>query len=58
MAQIEASNDDGIQVNEHTGNMRIGPGADVNTILRSLMKRKRITRLDLLGRHTEDQADE
>lgn len=57
MAQIEASNDDGIQVNEHTGNMRIGPSADVNTILRSLMKRKRITRLDLLGR-TEDQADD
>lgn len=57
MAQIEASNDDGIQVNEHTGNMRIGPGADVNTILRSLMKRKRITRLDLLGA-SEDQADE
>lgn len=44
-------------VNPLTGNRKASTVTDVNTILRSLMKRKRITRLDLLGR-TEDQADD
>lgn len=42
MQPIPPSNDENdIQVNKWTGNMRIGAGADVNALLRELVRRRR-----------------
>lgn len=41
MQPIPPSNDENdIQINPHTGNMRIGAGADVNALLRELVRRR------------------
>ena len=58
MEPIKPANDDGIQINEYTGNMRIGAGADVNSLLRALVEGKRRARFDLLGQRNEEDDDE
>lgn len=58
MQPIPPSNDENdIQVNKWTGNMRIGASADVNALLRALVEGKRRARYDLLGQPLDTDDD-
>lgn len=55
MAQIEASNDDG--VNELTGNQQASRVTGMNELLRGALNKKRF-RFDVLGRLIEKEDDD